>query len=68
MCIVRVDGGAIGSDDCNRMRGTNSQGRREGVCEGRLRLAGLSTPPSSLSPTPFPALHKCRWVVPAMYG
>ena len=35
--------------------------------EGRPRLAGLSTPPLSLSPTPFTALHTCMWRVPAMY-
>ena len=32
VCIVRVEGGAIGSEDFNRMRCTNSQGGREGVC------------------------------------
>ena len=36
--------------------------------EGRPGLEGLSTPPWSLSPSSFPALHTCTCVVPVMCG
>ena len=69
-CVVRVDGGAIGSEDFNIMRCTNAQGGREVVVrvrrQGRRRLAGLSTPLLFLSPVPFPVLNTCVWAVPAM--
>ena len=29
VCVVRADGGAIGSEDFNRIRCTNAQGGRE---------------------------------------